>query len=84
MWAERVNNLDIYRMKGVHMWRLITEHLRCVCHFVVVAVRDYKNMRHGTYIYHKTKQTPWPESASELYRRSDRRFSAKSVTTFCR
>jgi hypothetical protein len=25
----------------------------------------------------KTKQTPWSESASELYRPSDRRFSAK-------
>jgi CBS-domain-containing membrane protein len=29
----------------------------------------------------KTK-TPWPESASELYRPSDRRFSAKLVPTF--
>jgi hypothetical protein len=26
--------------------------------------------------------TPWPESASELYRPSDRRLSAKSVSTF--
>jgi hypothetical protein len=29
----------------------------------------------------KTKQTPWPESASELYRPSDRRLSAKLVPT---
>jgi hypothetical protein len=29
-----------------------------------------------------TKQTPWPESASELYRPSDRRMSAKLVSTF--
>jgi hypothetical protein len=28
------------------------------------------------------KQTPWPESASELYRPSDRRFSAKWLPTF--
>jgi hypothetical protein len=28
------------------------------------------------------KQTPWPESASELYRLSDRRLSAKLVPTF--
>jgi hypothetical protein len=28
------------------------------------------------------KQTPWPESASELHRPSDRRFSAKLVPTF--
>jgi hypothetical protein len=29
------------------------------------------------------KETPWPESASELYRSSDRRVSAKLVPTFC-
>jgi hypothetical protein len=28
------------------------------------------------------KETPWPESASELYRPSDRRLSAKLVATF--
>jgi hypothetical protein len=28
------------------------------------------------------KETPWPESASELYRPSDRRLSAKLVPTF--
>jgi hypothetical protein len=28
------------------------------------------------------KQTPWPKSASELYRPSDRRMSVKLVTTF--
>jgi CBS-domain-containing membrane protein len=28
------------------------------------------------------KQTPWSESASELYRPSDRRFSAKLLPTF--
>jgi hypothetical protein len=31
---------------------------------------------------YKTKQTPWPESASELYRPSDRRLLAKLVPTF--
>jgi hypothetical protein len=30
----------------------------------------------------KNKQTPWSESASELYRPSDRRFSAKWLPTF--
>jgi hypothetical protein len=29
-----------------------------------------------------SKQTPWSESASELYRPSDRRLSAKLMTTF--
>jgi hypothetical protein len=28
------------------------------------------------------KKAPWPESASELYRPSDRRLSAKLVSTF--
>jgi hypothetical protein len=28
------------------------------------------------------KKTPWPESASELFRPSDRRMSAKLVSTF--
>jgi hypothetical protein len=31
---------------------------------------------------HKTKKTPWSESASELYRPSDRLFSAKWLPTF--
>jgi hypothetical protein len=30
----------------------------------------------------KSFYTPWPESASELHRTSDRRLSAKSVPTF--
>jgi hypothetical protein len=30
----------------------------------------------------KYKQTPWPESTSELYRQSGRRLSAKLVPTF--
>jgi CBS-domain-containing membrane protein len=30
----------------------------------------------------KTKKTPWPDSASELYRPSDRRLLAKLVPTF--
>jgi hypothetical protein len=32
--------------------------------------------------HRKRKETPWPESASELYRPSDRRLSAKLVPTF--
>jgi hypothetical protein len=31
----------------------------------------------------KKKKTPWPQSASELYRPSERRLSAKLVPTFC-
>jgi hypothetical protein len=30
---------------------------------------------------YRKKHTPWPESASELYRPSDRCFSAKSLPT---
>jgi hypothetical protein len=37
----------------------------------------------GMYIYkQQNKQTPWSESASELYRPSDRTFSAKGLPTF--
>jgi hypothetical protein len=36
---------------------------------------------HSSY-NHLIKQTPWPESASELYRPCDRRLSAKLVPTF--
>jgi hypothetical protein len=34
------------------------------------------------YYWYWQKQTPWPSSASKLYRPSDRRFSAKLVPTF--
>jgi hypothetical protein len=35
-----------------------------------------------TKIHQTNNKTPWPESASELYRPNDRRLSAKLVTTF--
>jgi hypothetical protein len=31
---------------------------------------------------YRVLRTPWPESTSELYRRSDRRLSAKLMPTF--
>jgi hypothetical protein len=34
------------------------------------------------YMFFSSTLTPWPESESELYRPSDRRFSAKTVPTF--
>jgi hypothetical protein len=34
------------------------------------------------FTYKQQKQTPWSESARELYRPSDRRFSAKWLPTF--
>jgi hypothetical protein len=36
----------------------------------------------NTWTINKNKQTPWPESMSELYRPSDRRLSAKFVPAF--
>jgi hypothetical protein len=41
--------------------------------FIIAYINIYKQ---------QTKQTPWSESASELYRPSDRRLSAKLVPTF--
>jgi hypothetical protein len=35
-----------------------------------------------TYVDLQEKKTPWSESASELYRPSDRRLSAKWLATF--
>jgi hypothetical protein len=35
-------------------------------------------------LYFKKTTTPWPQSANELCRQSDRRFSAKLVPTFLR
>jgi hypothetical protein len=42
------------------------------------------DLTHWHSIYHSElhKEAPWPESASELYRPSDRRLSAKLVLTF--
>jgi hypothetical protein len=37
----------------------------------------------GKHSKYKKKKTPLPESASELYRPSDRRLSAKRLPTFC-
>jgi hypothetical protein len=42
---------------------------------LVVSVRDIMKKK-------KKIQTPWPESASELYRPSERHLSAKLVPTF--
>jgi hypothetical protein len=39
-------------------------------------------MEECKHIYKETKQTPLPQSASELYRPSDRRLSTKLVPTF--
>jgi hypothetical protein len=36
----------------------------------------------GAVSWTRSKQTPWPESVSELYRLKDRRFSAKLLPTF--
>jgi hypothetical protein len=37
----------------------------------------FENIVYGVFFYLKQKQTPWFQSASELYRPSDRRLSAK-------
>jgi CBS-domain-containing membrane protein len=40
------------------------------------------NDNYITHVLKAVKKTPWPESASELYRLSDSRLSAKLVPTF--
>jgi hypothetical protein len=49
---------------------------------MVVAFRGTVFRYVPEFIKQKQKQTPWPQSASELYRPSDRRFSAKLAPTF--
>jgi hypothetical protein len=43
---------------------------------------NHHSLRKAVTKKEKTKQTPWPESARELYRPSDRRLSEKLVPTF--
>jgi hypothetical protein len=43
---------------------------------------DGAGLKTSTIVYNKIKQTPWPDSASELHRLSDRHLSAKLVPTF--
>jgi hypothetical protein len=61
----------------------ILQPSRCFCDFVVVYVcgRNYFML---IYNFSYKKQTPWSESASELYRPSDRRLSSKWLPTFLR
>jgi hypothetical protein len=40
------------------------------------------NLQLTVEVNNNKEQTPWPESASELYRPSDRRLSAKLVSAF--
>jgi hypothetical protein len=50
---------------------------------VLLAIRPYRSRWFYTQDdYSETSLTPWSESASELYRPSDRRLSAKSLATF--
>jgi hypothetical protein len=52
-----------------------------VCRHVGIWSRaDWPERTHSC--SHRKKITPWPQSASELYRPSDRRLSAKSVPSF--
>jgi hypothetical protein len=50
-----------------------------------IAAHTHTRTRAREQSFHKSprlNQTQWPESASELYRPSDRRLSAKIVPTF--
>jgi hypothetical protein len=47
-----------------------------------IVLSSYLNLIPSFSLQAKRKRTPWPESASELYRPSDRRLSVKLVSTF--
>jgi hypothetical protein len=50
--------------------------------FLIINSLPDRIPRHQQITCQNKKQTPWPESASELYRPSDRRFSTKRLPTF--
>jgi hypothetical protein len=66
----------------IHVCFLLTSR----CGLVVSAPAGYSGGPGTEYViavaHKKQKKTPWPESASELYRPSDRRLSVKLVPTF--
>jgi hypothetical protein len=56
---------------------LTTYHTCCCCAMI------HSNSQNSSWNIRRTKNwTPWPQSASELYRPSERRLSAKLVPTF--
>jgi hypothetical protein len=61
--------------RSVGIVRSRTQTTEFVCFILVFQFLSTKLRFNG-------KRTPWPESASELYRPSDRRVSAKLVPTF--
>jgi hypothetical protein len=59
----------------------VQQDTECKCKTILV--NAVHMLRHIILNYCKLKkETPWPQSASELYRPSDRRLSAKLVPTF--
>jgi hypothetical protein len=72
-----------------HSQRLRASTLRLAQSFILSVISNCteqaKRTRKGPPVWKKRrrKKTPWPQSASELYRPSDRRLSAKLVPTFC-
>jgi hypothetical protein len=49
----------------------------------IVVCNCEPQLRTLTYLLYSIKKTPWSESASELYRPSDRRLSAEVIANFC-
>jgi hypothetical protein len=58
-------------------------NISCSYRFPVCSVTgDSTILGNTTYVQYSLSKSPWPESASGLYRPSDRRLSAKLVPTF--
>jgi hypothetical protein len=71
------------QVAGVWSWPLTTVECRRQVHFCLVwCVPDQEQLCLCFLPVPKNKQTPCPESASELYRQSDLCLSAKLVPTF--
>jgi hypothetical protein len=73
--ADRLGQSCVRCIERLHIKRDLTLQDRIKCGKIHIM----EGICYGQY---REKKTPWPESASELYRLSDRRVSAKLVPTF--
>jgi hypothetical protein len=75
--AYLVNKFLIFNLTQL----FITVYTRDCQRFLYLSHINSTRTSHVENTFHNIK-TPWPQSASELYRQSDRRLSAKIVPTF--
>jgi hypothetical protein len=81
--TEGAREYDIYHITGKILSVLHPDESRTNMYYLPRRETSIFRQQDGLIFACLTKKTPWPQSASELYRPSDRRLSAKLVSTFC-